>query len=671
MWFSRNSVAFGVSIILSLFLSGSVAWLLGGETDEDIIVSSDRLNFTISKLNGDLYNVLFDGIDTLGQYSSTTGRGCKYLICYCVETDVKTSAGEYTVGSNSTTNYTLIDDYDSTNTHFVGIYLVDSLPTGQTFHYWFFIRDDGSNAIHQWTRLTYVNETVPYLTTLGEYRYLFRPQQNTIWTHLSVNENTEAPIPTAEDFASEVKVQDATWVFPNSTSAYSKAVGEYFTKYVFADNFDYTHKAHGIYADGSKTNGSTYGVWQLVNTRDTYYGGPHRFDLQLDGAVYNKWSTSHYGSRYANITNGFDRTFGPQALYFNGGNNQSLAELRENAYLISNEDWNKDFYDFVGKKYVDTYVRSEQRGKLVGQINIPNGTWKSQAVLAQNGVDYSDNVGDPTAHQHWTNVDLETGEFEIDRVAEGIYRLTITFFGVFGDFYEDDVVVAAGSTTNKSGLQHAQESHGTELWRIGTPDRTAGEFKHGYELDEEHTSHFAQYRQVWQAYDFPTEFPNGVDFTIGESTELADWNYIHWSAYGPTYDHPTIVGGVNNFTIRFNLTDAPSASDNFTFTIALAGAHGSLVPLSFDDNNILIDWTLAPVELYTYVNDYPEPFLWWIWEGYSSSLGVRSGISGYNLKTYLTWSGALLNKGENRIVLNLKEDSNSYVQYDALRLEKS
>lgn len=29
------------------------------------------------------------------------------------------------------------------------------------------------------------------------------------------------------------------------------------------------HKAHGLYADGSTSNGTTYGAWLVMNTRDT------------------------------------------------------------------------------------------------------------------------------------------------------------------------------------------------------------------------------------------------------------------------------------------------------------------------------------------------------------------------------------------------------------------
>lgn len=165
---------------------------------------------------------------------------------------------------------------------------------------------------------------------------------------------------------------------------------------------------------------------------------------------------------------------------------------------------------------------------------------------------------------------------------------------------------------------------------------------------------------MWQAYDFPSEFPSGVNFTIGASSEATDWNYIHWSVYGPSYTRPKIATGVNNFTIHFHLDAAPAAGDNFTLTIALAGAKGSSIPASFDSNNIAVDWTLADVELWTLVNDHSDgAFRWDIWTGFQSSLGVRSGISGFNLVTYWSWGGGLLRQGWNKIVLSLPEDVNA------------
>lgn len=63
-------------------------------------------------------------------------------------------------------------------------------------------------------------------------------------------------------------------------------MADYFTKYTFADSWR-DHKAHGLYADGSTSNGTAYGAWLVMNTRDTFFGGPLHSDLTVDGITYN------------------------------------------------------------------------------------------------------------------------------------------------------------------------------------------------------------------------------------------------------------------------------------------------------------------------------------------------------------------------------------------------
>lgn len=66
-------------------------------------------------------------------------------------------------------------------------------------------------------------------------------------------------------------------------------------------------------------------------------------------------------------------------------------------------------------------------------------------------------------------------------------------------------------------------SLGAELWRIGAPDRTAGEHKHGYEPAANTSFHIEQYRVFWGAYNFTRDFPEGVKFQVGKSDVRKDW----------------------------------------------------------------------------------------------------------------------------------------------------
>jgi hypothetical protein len=41
---------------------------------------------------------------------------------------------------------------------------------------------------------------------------------------------------------------------------------------------------------------------------------------------------------------------------------------------------------------------------------------------------------------------------------------------------------------------------------------------HGTEVDGG-----SEYRIYWGAWDYPTQFPDGINFVVGKSNELTDW----------------------------------------------------------------------------------------------------------------------------------------------------
>ncbi|KAJ3748102.1 hypothetical protein DFH05DRAFT_1458320 [Lentinula detonsa] len=138
----------------------------------------------------------------------------------------------------------------------------------------------------------------------------------------------------------------------------------------------------------------------------------------------------------------------------------------------------------------------------------------------------------------------DDGSVSIPRVKEGWYRLTVVATGIISTsnniispfhflnryFWGIYIIVNAGESVLK-------------LWHIGIPDKTAGEsFIFAlyvawstvliWSFNHRQTQ---EYRIYWGAWDYPSQFPNGVNFTIGSSNESVDWNYIHWSRFGPTF----------------------------------------------------------------------------------------------------------------------------------------
>lgn len=209
------------------------------ESDSTITLANDRLTTILNRSNGKMVEVYLDGQDLLGPASGSTGVG-PYLDCYCIP------SGFYTPGSTGAPDMKVVQGTDSTGTKYGGMIMTDTYtPTGQQFQQYWFLRD-GETGLHMFSRLTYHNETTPFLRNLQEFRTLFRPNTD-LWTHLTSSGVQTAPLPSEKAIEEQVTVQDATWRFNNTPNdAYYQQFSEYFTKYTFS---------HGIVLPGCYQDG--------------------------------------------------------------------------------------------------------------------------------------------------------------------------------------------------------------------------------------------------------------------------------------------------------------------------------------------------------------------------------------------------------------------------------
>ncbi|KAI0448099.1 galactose-binding domain-like protein [Xylaria telfairii] len=347
------------------------------------------------------------------------------------------------------------------------------------------------------------------------------------------------------------------------------------------------------------------------------------------------------------------------------------------AAKFADPKWNADFYDSIAK-YVPNYTPKSKRVTFKASIQLPSGSTRPIAVLSENKQDFQLNVFDHSSLQYWADVG-PSGSVEIPMVKAGTYRMTVFANNIFGFFIQDDVVVSA--TATPSTFEWRPESAGKEVWRIGFPDKSAGEFKHGNVPDTSKPLQPEQYRIYWAKWDFPTDFPDGVVFKVGESVESEDFNYIHWSWF-PGYANylrpQPVYNNVNNWTIQFNLSDSQlTGAQKATFTVDLAGAKTA------NGNN---KWAALPTEKYSNVPytvavNGKDVETWIIPSYRSGSCGVRSGIVCQNFGHKFVFSTKLLKAGVNKFVLSLPFNATDtetavlpgviYVQYDALRLELS
>lgn len=322
-------------------------------------------------------------------------------------------------------------------------------------------------------------------------------------------------------------------------------------------------------------------------------------------------------------------------------------------------------------------MTTKERGIFEGSFKLPVGAKRPLAVLSKNGTNFQDNAEDVKAYQYWGEID-STGYVNIPRVKAGTYRLTVYADGIFGNYIKDSTVVASGKTT-KSSATWTEESAGTEIWRLGTPDKSSGEFRHGNALDMTRPRKPREYWIYWGAYDFPTDFPNGVNFTIGKSDIAMDFNTVHWGVFGPTHNQDRVyTKNMNNWTINFDLTakDLNSAK-TATFTIQLAGAKTAMGNTDVYSGSE----AYSNLPLTTFVNNQSSGLPFIIPYYQSSSCIVRSAVSCYQVAKKITFPTSWLKVGSNKLVLNLPLNGTDtetavlpasvYVQYDALRLELS
>ncbi|KAE8328080.1 galactose mutarotase-like domain-containing protein [Aspergillus sergii] len=669
-----SPVATRVLLVLSLVFP-VFAHLSANETSTAVTIANDRLAFSVKRSTGAVDSLILDNQDLLG-----AGKGTgPYLDCYCVPD------GGYVPG-HIDPEYRVIRGVDSSNVSYGGVIMSESYPpTGQVLQQYWFLRD-GETGLHTFSRVAYHNSTEGFSVNLQGLRTLFRPHSK-IWTHLVLDDDLWAPLPIPDpatgDISNAVPVQDTTWYLGNREGdPFVEQFADYFTKYTFADSWR-DHTAHGLFADGLNVEDNlTFGAWLVMNTKDTYFGGPLYSDLTVDGYVYNSLTGNHHGMGTPNITTGFDRTFGPQYYHFNTGPaGTSWRTLREEAVQYASPTWNAEFYDSIAQ-YVPNYVPTSGRGSWKAVISLPEGAKNPVAVLSLEGVDFQDNSNDSDAYQYWADIDSSSGKVQIDRIRAGRYRLTVYADGVFGDFVHDGIVVEAGKNSDGGTLLWKPDSAGKELWRIGTPDKSGGEWRHGNVKDKTHPLHPPEYRIYWGQYDFITDFPNGVNFHVGSSDESRDFNYIHWSVFGGSanYRRPEQVTGhgeINNWTITFGVVEHDLRETSLaTFTVQLAG-----VKTAAGNTNLFnASQTYNNLPYAVFVNGH-ELDTWIIPYYHSSSCGTRSGISCYQVSNKFTFPSGYLRSGNasNEIILSLPFNatdyeagslpSSLYVQYDALRLE--
>lgn len=423
--------------------------------------------------------------------------------------------------------------------------------------------------------------------------------------------------------------------------------------------YDYSADFGAIDTWGWSSTADNVGLWVTAPSKEYYPGGPMKRELMchLAPVMLNMLGGTHYGQgNETAVAAGeeWQKTYGPFLIYCNkvpaGTSNASIA-LWEDAKIKAKAEqavwpysWHND----------PVYVKESGRGTVTGKLVI-NDTGNPSASAADMWV----GLGIPPTgsgsttnfqawsknYQFWVKTDAN-GNFTIPHVLPGTYSLFAFGPGAIGQLSLINYTTVTAANTNALGdVNWTPTRVAPTVWEMGTPDRTASEFKHGTDWWTSNTYPNPNWAKFM---DYITEFPNDVNFTIGQSNIATDWNYVQPSSNNVPISNPT-------WDVNFDLTAAPTAGSTASVYVALATNNSAALILSVNGVNVTSPTTgISP--------------------GNSTNAMIRKGIHGAFAEVRFNFPASNLHTGTNKISFSLRKvggASSGEVMYDYIRLEAS
>ena len=417
--------------------------------------------------------------------------------------------------------------------------------------------------------------------------------------------------------------------------------------------YDYSAIQWETPAYGWSSTKQHVGLWVVTANADYMSGGPTKLELvtHRDATFTSSltapapptllyvWKGPHYGGTELVVAKGeqWTKSIGPFLLYCNSGAtpdamwSDALAEAAHEAH-----EWPYKWAVAPG------YPSANQLGGLSGQIVLhdPQAP-KEKMTNLRVGLTHPDYTlpngkvvdwqHDGKFYQYWTRGDAQ-GNFSIADVRPGTYTLHAFADGVLGEYAQANVTIAASKPVNAGKITWTPVRYGRQLWDIGVPDRTSGEFLHG--------DHYWQ----WGIYNkYPTDFPHDVNYAIGKSDFHKDWNMMQ-------VPHATDKTGnsrssATTWSVLFDLPKPEQGRAILRLAFAGMEAHSLTVAVNNKEVGTL---TNLP----------------------NTSAIHRDSDRGFWQEKDVTFDASLLRQGKNTLQLTVPAGPvMNGVQYDYLRLE--
>lgn len=420
--------------------------------------------------------------------------------------------------------------------------------------------------------------------------------------------------------------------------------------------YDYSADFGDISTWGWSSTTNNVGIWVTAPSKEYYNGGPMKRELMCHNSptMLNMLGGQHYGmGDEMNIAAGenWQKVFGPFLIYCNnvpaGTANANLALWSDATAQATAEQAKWPYSWYTNPAYLQEAARGTITGKLaindVGSLTptSPANMWVGVGITPLGGS--TDFQHWAKNYQFWIKTDAN-GNFTIPHVMPGTYNLYAFGPGAAGQLTLNNyVTVTAGNTNALGTVTWVPTRTAPTIWEIGTPDRSAKEFKHGADWWTSNTYPSPN----WAKYmDYPTEFPHDVNYTIGQSNPVTDWNFAF------TYDK-MVQSTSPAWTVNFNLTTAPTAGSTVAVYTAIAAYYSSALILSVNGVNVTSPSTGA-------LPSSPSDAL------------IRKGIHGAFAENRFTFPASNLHVGNNQIVFTQRPSGGATFgnfMFDYVRLE--
>jgi len=413
-------------------------------------------------------------------------------------------------------------------------------PVDVSFHY---ALRDGADGLHVYGVFEHPAGMPGF--SIAEARYVLKPDPR-VFDHFTVDAERSCQMPSGADWdqGTQMNLKEARRL---NTGIHK---GEVEHKYGYSALLSES-PAYGWSSAGEKV-----GLWMVNPSLEYIAGGPTKPELtgHLDvnpggrPVLLNMWHGSHYGGTSLNVRAGeaWSKVIGPFLLKTNaGGDALALWKDAMNSAAAEAKQWPCAWVE-------SPLYAAKERVPVSGRILVkdaPGNRKPGTMWVGLTSPDYesrsrrqSEKVGwqrDGKYYQYWAKAGPD-GSFRIGAVRPGTYVLRAFAEGVLGEFQQGNTVVPAGQPLVTGEIPWTVERSGTTVWEIGIPDRSAREFRNGNRY------------WVWGHHlRFREDFPEGVNFTVGESDWRKDWNI-----YQPLkLDKQGEVLGDSVWKVRFTLKE--------------------------------------------------------------------------------------------------------------------